>query len=75
MDAVPGITTHLLFTPNKLGTWSVICNELCGEGHAQMRARIIIQSPAQFQAWAAQAQAQAKAAAAASSTSTPTPSS
>jgi len=72
MDAVPGITTHLLFTPNTLGTWSVICNELCGAGHAQMRARIIIQTQAQFQAWAAQAQAQAQAAAAAaSSTSTP----
>jgi cytochrome c oxidase subunit 2 len=69
MDAVPGITTHLLFTPNKLGTWYVICNELCGEGHAQMRARVIIQSQAQFNAWAAQAQAQAKAAAAAASSS------
>ena len=68
MDAVPGITTHLLFTPNTLGTWSVICNELCGEGHPQMRARIIIQTQAQYQAWAAQAQAQAHAAA---STSTP----
>ena len=35
----------MLFTPNKVGTWSVICNELCGEGHAQMRARLIIQTP------------------------------
>jgi len=70
MDAVPGITTHLLFTPDKVGTWYVICNELCGEGHAQMRARVIIQTPADYAAWGAQAQAQAKAAAAASS---PTP--
>jgi cytochrome c oxidase subunit II len=60
IDAVPGLTTHLLITPNKVGTWDVICNELCGEGHAQMRARIIIQSPADYAAWAAQAQAQAK---------------
>jgi len=62
MDAVPGVTTHLLFTPNKAGTWSVICNELCGEGHAQMRARIIIQTPQDYAAWAAQAQAQVRAA-------------
>jgi len=62
MDAVPGVTTHLLFTPNKVGTWSVICNELCGEGHAQMRARIIIQTPQDYAAWAAQAQAQVRAA-------------
>jgi cytochrome c oxidase subunit 2 len=74
MDAVPGITTHLLFTPNKVGTWYVICNELCGEGHAQMRARIIIQTPADYAAWAAQAQAQAKAAAASSSTPPASPS-
>jgi heme/copper-type cytochrome/quinol oxidase subunit 2 len=33
-----------------------------------MRARIIIQTPADYAAWAAQAQAQATAAAAASST-------
>jgi cytochrome c oxidase subunit 2 len=62
MDAVPGVTTHMLFTPNKVGTWSVICNELCGEGHAQMRARIIIQTPQDYAAWAAQAQAQVRAA-------------
>jgi cytochrome c oxidase subunit 2 len=62
MDAVPGVTTHMLFTPNKVGTWSVICNELCGVGHAQMRARIIIQTPQDYAAWAAQAQAQVRAA-------------
>jgi cytochrome c oxidase subunit II len=60
-DVVPGITTHLLFTPNKVGTWYVICNELCGEGHAQMRARVIIQTPAQYAAWVARAKLQVAA--------------
>jgi cytochrome c oxidase subunit 2 len=70
MDAVPGITTSLLFTPNKVGTWYVICNELCGEGHAQMRARLIIQTPQDYAAWAAQAQATVRAMKAASSSPT-----
>jgi len=64
MDVVPGVTTHLSFTPDKVGTWYVICNELCGEGHAQMRARVIVQSPADYAAWLAKATVQAKAASA-----------
>jgi len=70
MDAVPGVTTSMLFTPNKVGTWSVICNELCGEGHAQMRARLIIQTPQDYAAWAAKAQATVRAMKASSSSST-----
>ena len=60
----------MLFTPNKVGTWSVICNELCGEGHAQMRARLIIQTPQDYAAWAAKAQATVRAMKASSSSST-----
>jgi cytochrome c oxidase subunit 2 len=71
MDVVPGITTHLTFTPNKVGTWPVVCNELCGEGHSQMRARVIVQTPADYAAWAAQAAAQVKTAAAAAGTPIP----
>jgi cytochrome c oxidase subunit 2 len=71
MDVVPGITTHLTFTPNKVGSWYVICNELCGAGHSLMRARVIVQTPAQYAAWAAQAAAQVKTAAAPVGTAAP----
>ena len=70
MDAVPGITTHLLFTPNRVGTYQVICNELCGEGHAQMRARVFVQTPADYAAWAAKAHAQVMAMQSSSTTAT-----
>jgi cytochrome c oxidase subunit 2 len=50
-DAVPGITTRLVITPSKTGTYTVICTELCGLGHATMRARAIVMTPEDFQAW------------------------
>ena len=38
-DAVPGLMTKLVITPKRLGTFPVICTELCGLGHALMRSR------------------------------------
>jgi cytochrome c oxidase subunit II len=54
-DAVPGITTHLKITPDKLGRFDVICTELCGLGHALMRSEAIVMEPAAFQKWLAEA--------------------
>jgi cytochrome c oxidase subunit 2 len=51
-DAVPGIVTHLPITPTKTGKYTLICTELCGLGHALMRAPVIVMTPAGFQAWA-----------------------
>jgi cytochrome c oxidase subunit 2 len=51
MDAVPGIETKILVTPNRLGDFSVVCAELCGLGHATMRAKARVVTPAQFIAW------------------------
>jgi len=51
-DAVPGITTHLPITPTRVGTDTLICTELCGLGHALMRAKVIVMRPADFQQWA-----------------------
>jgi len=50
-DTVPGITTKLHFTPNRLGTFPVICTELCGLGHSVMRTTAIVMSPAAFNKW------------------------
>ena len=38
MDAVPGIKTSILVTPTRTGEFEVVCAELCGLGHATMRA-------------------------------------
>jgi cytochrome c oxidase subunit 2 len=54
-DAVPGITTHLKITPTKIGTFPVICTELCGLGHAVMRSRAVVMQPAAFRKWLADA--------------------
>jgi cytochrome c oxidase subunit II len=53
-DAVPGETTTLVVTPTRLGTFPVICTELCGLGHALMRSQAIVMRPADFQAWLGQ---------------------
>jgi cytochrome c oxidase subunit 2 len=50
-DAVPGITTDVVITPSKTGTFSVICTELCGLGHATMRAQAIVMTNEDFQGW------------------------
>ena len=51
IDAVPGITTHYRVTPNRLGTYPVVCAELCGLGHSVMRSTAKVVSPADFNAW------------------------
>jgi len=51
-DTVPGITTTLHITPNRLGTYPVICTELCGLGHALMRSRAEVMPAQQFLSWA-----------------------
>jgi cytochrome c oxidase subunit 2 len=50
-DAVPGIDTRLVITPTRTGTFSLICTELCGLGHATMRAPVRVVSTSQFAAW------------------------
>jgi cytochrome c oxidase subunit 2 len=50
-DVVPGITTHYRATPNRLGTYPVVCNLLCGSGHSLMRSAVHVVPPAQFRAW------------------------
>jgi cytochrome c oxidase subunit 2 len=60
-DALPGQDTKLVITPTKIGTYPVICTELCGLGHALMRTTAIVMAPAAFQAWLKQQQQALKA--------------
>ena len=50
-DLVPGIITHLVITPNRTGTFTLVCTELCGLGHATMRTEAIVMTPAAFNKW------------------------
>jgi cytochrome c oxidase subunit II len=58
-DLVPGsnlpgqddIDDVVRVTPNEEGTYSVVCTELCGWGHATMRAAAVVESQSEFDAW------------------------
>jgi cytochrome c oxidase subunit 2 len=53
-DAVPGITTRLRLTPDRLGRFEVVCAELCGLGHATMRQTVRVVPPGEFRRWVAE---------------------
>lgn len=57
MDAVPGIETTILVTPTRTGDFRVVCTELCGLGHATMRAKATVVTRAEFDAWVEEEQA------------------
>ena len=50
-DAVPGLHPTLHVTPDRLGTYPVVCVELCGLGHSLMRSEAIVMTPAAFDKW------------------------
>jgi cytochrome c oxidase subunit II len=53
-DAVPGITTTLRATPDRLGSYPVICTQLCGYGHSTMRTTLHVVTAAKFSTWLAE---------------------
>ena len=50
-DLVPGLVTNVHITPTRVGTFPLICNELCGLGHSLMRTQAIVMKPSAFDAW------------------------
>ena len=61
-DAVPGLITTATVTPDKVGTYQLICTELCGFGHATMRAKVVVEPPSKFREWVAGLKTKAPAA-------------
>ncbi len=63
MDAVPGISTTLCFTPsitsdsmkkitgNPDFVYEIACDQLCGKGHYSMRGVIVVETQEQYDAW------------------------
>jgi len=50
-DVVPGRTQFLKLKADRPGTFLGQCAEYCGLSHANMRLRVIAQTPADYQAW------------------------
>lgn len=52
-DVADGFVTRIRFKPDTLGSYPIVCTELCGIGHATMRSTLRVVTPAQFTAWIA----------------------
>ncbi|AZB71850.1 cytochrome c oxidase subunit II [Synechococcus elongatus] len=50
-DAIPGEQTRLQFTPTQVGTFPIICAELCGSYHGAMRSQVIVETPEDYDRW------------------------
>ena len=59
-DTVPGLTTKMRVTPNRLGRYEVVCAELCGLGHSTMRQSVRVVPEGEFTRWTVQARKQQK---------------
>jgi cytochrome c oxidase subunit 2 len=51
MDLVPGQISYFWLTPTRTGTFEVLCAELCGVGHPQMRGTVVVETEVAYQNW------------------------
>jgi cytochrome c oxidase subunit 2 len=54
MDLMPGLTSYLWFDPTEVGTYDILCEELCGIGHFIMRGSVTVDTQEDFDAWIAE---------------------
>ncbi|MGE3508480.1 MAG: cytochrome c oxidase subunit II [Vicinamibacterales bacterium] len=57
-DVLPGRYTHIWFTPTKAGRYHLFCAEYCGTKHSGMIGEVIVQEPADYEAWLATGRAE-----------------
>ncbi|GAB4366611.1 MAG: cytochrome c oxidase subunit II [Elainellaceae cyanobacterium] len=50
-DALPGEKSELRFVATKVGTYPVVCAELCGSYHGGMRTQVIVHTPEEYAQW------------------------
>jgi cytochrome c oxidase subunit 2 len=50
-DFVPGIVIPVHFTATKTGKYELVCTQLCGLGHYNMRAYVQVVTQAEFDQW------------------------
>ena len=51
MDMVPGMITYFWFRPTEIGEFEVLCAELCGKCHHNMRGTMFLDSAEDFSTW------------------------
>ena len=42
LEVVPGYESVVKITPNKAGTYTIVCNEYCGIGHHTMTGEMYV---------------------------------
>jgi cytochrome c oxidase subunit 2 len=53
MDLVPGMVTSFWVRPTRAGRFEILCAELCGVGHSNMRGIVVVEDEAAFETWLA----------------------
>ena len=61
-DVIPNRTNTMWIDPKEAGVYLGNCSEYCGTQHAKMELRVVVDSPDDFNKWAAQQQQPAAAA-------------
>lgn len=52
VNMVPGMVNHFWFTPTQAGRFEVLCAQLCGVGHSNMRGYVVVDpDEATFNKW------------------------
>ncbi|MBN8956457.1 MAG: cytochrome c oxidase subunit II [Rhizobiales bacterium] len=51
MDLVPGMVSYVWFTPIRTGPFEILCAELCGSGHSNMRGKVVVDEEREYKAW------------------------
>ena len=50
-DFVPGLDLSIHFTATKVGKYEIVCTQLCGLGHYNMKAYLNVMSQPDYDAW------------------------
>jgi cytochrome c oxidase subunit 2 len=56
-DFVPGLDVSVHFTATKIGKYEIVCTQLCGLGHYNMKAYLEVMSQADYDDWLKKEQA------------------
>ena len=54
MDMIPGMVTYFWITPTRPGTFGILCAELCGVGHPNMRGLVVVEPEGAYREWLGQ---------------------
>jgi cytochrome c oxidase subunit 2 len=50
-DFVPGLDLSVHFTATKIGRYEIVCTQLCGLGHYNMKAYLNVKSQEDYDKW------------------------